>query len=120
MSLFNRLFGRRSTTSFPKITFELHTNVVQVIVDWPDGENSEQKANIGGAVATMLYYINDGQMLALIQQAVAVTGTLKGDERLSQHILNIFHKHVISGGADDKSPAAEDGAVVSCDDVFTK
>jgi hypothetical protein len=47
-------------------------------------------ASIARGMAGMVFYLNDGQLLPLIQQAIAVNGHLKNQDKLSEYMLGLL------------------------------
>lgn len=60
---------------------------VEVLCDWPAYPTDEARAEGGRLLAKMLYFANDGQLLPLLLQAVAVAGHIKGEDRLSEYVI---------------------------------
>lgn len=108
----------------PRVVFELvGGGRVHVTVDWPEHDRAEDKVALGQTLASMLFFINDGQLLGLVQQAVAVTGRLKGDERMSEHVLNCLN-HILRQAREGSDDPDEDGGpprpAVTPRQVFSK
>jgi hypothetical protein len=107
----------------PRLVFELWPGGrIGVTCDWPDLNTTEEKASQGGSLAAMIFFLNDGQLLSLCQQAVAVCGHLKGDERLSQHVLSTLQQ-LLSQNRSHRQDGKDDNdeePLIPADEVFSR
>ncbi len=89
---------------------------IKVVADWPNHETIEGQVQAADATALLAFYVNDGQVLPLIQQALAVSGKLKGQERVSEHILGRLN-HLLRDGSPEASQ--DEPGYVHPEEVFS-
>lgn len=83
----------------PRVVFAVDkTGTIAVSIDWPCKDVLQEKVAVVEALARLIYYINDGQMLAMMQDAVAVAGHLKGESPMSHRILGRLGQLLLDGG----------------------
>lgn len=107
--------------SNPRITFELiGGSRVSVTCDWSEPSTVAEKVEMAKSFASMLHFIDNGQAFPLIVQAVAVTGKMKGEERLTEYMLGVLHV-LLKETAKEKEQEKELGQpVVEADEVFSR
>lgn len=107
----------------PRLVFEVEDGHINVTADWPELASDEQAISVARDLARMTYYLCDGQLLALVQQAIAVTGQLKDQVKLSQNVLNALNQIYLSQAATAPGPAVppqRSGPVIAADEVFSR
>lgn len=60
---------------------------LEVIADWPMVEDLEQKAFVVTCMVALTCMASEGRLLPMMQQAIGVTGELKGDRALAARVL---------------------------------
>lgn len=100
---------------WPRIAFELQGQRVVVSCTWPDLAGDEAKVDMAKDYAAMLHLLVCGHLNHLVQQAIAATGHMKGDERLSEHLLMLLGRLAAARGEGDQG-----GPVVPADEVFAR
>ena len=116
----NWKFWRREPKVFkPRIVFEMQEDGrISVAVDWPEGQSVEEKVSTAESIAQMVWYINDGQLMSICQQAVATSGHLKKDELFSEHVLRCLTWVIQRSGR--KMNNDQDDVLVPPDEVFDR
>lgn len=115
-----RFWNRRPNVANPRIVVELLDDAhVDINCDWPEYQTDLEKSAFGKNFAQLVYYLNDGRLLPLIQQAIAVTGHVKDQKGLSVHILSCMERLLEASGENDKE-AAVDRPVIEADQVFSR
>lgn len=112
-----------TNVQYPRVIFDcLPGGRIVVSCDWPEADNQDHLIGIGRGLAGMLFYINDGQLRPLTQQAVAVAAHLKNQDRFGEHVLTTMqtfeHKAMEERG--ESPQERKSGPVVPADEVFSR
>lgn len=109
-------------TQVPTLTLKIIAGKAESFLDWPTPQNAVEAQEMSKEIAALVYLLNTGQLLPVLQQAVANAGQMKGQTNVSQRVLHIINEQMLNFAREVMSEDDYDDnmPLIEADEVFNQ
>lgn len=105
----------------PTLTLKIVAGKAESFLDWPTPKDAVEAQEMAKEIAALVFLLNTGQLLPVLQQAVANAGQMKSQQNVSQRVLHIVNEQMHSWVADMGDEEYDDNEVlIPPDEIFNK